>query len=413
MPTKEELELQEKARQGPAGFLNIGRVLEANQGAGSQMANALAGDARAQGAGVQNDLEMAKEKFGAASQSGSVQGPATGVGENPYNPFSHPKEYAEHNAGVGSGYEATRGQYGSTGQGYQGPNSIGEMDPELAGRARDAGQAAKNLGTNTGRLTATRQKYGKGTGYYSSQGAGMDAFLAGATGEQTLSDTAKEFGGLEDQFEGLNAESAAEAEELKAQSAANEKLWDQYDQDKAKYDFDQKAPERAAADEKARKEAEQKAKVEGRGAKKESWEEYSQYRPENALRTASEYMNPVDWILNATGNKTMTQAITPQVEAGVNGAIGSTINSSRIDWQRELPDSTPDERRAIYESMTADDLKKVEGMSHKQQAEWLAERRKAIKFGSMSGGGELDAAMEQMFGPDVWATIKAKRDAAT
>lgn len=401
-----------------ADFVSFDRVLGANQDAATKASNKLADNLQAGAQGVQQQANAAQQGFSQAVQAGgggAEKGPVqtavpskmNNFGQSPTTPSPSPAA-----APVGSPAattSATKGQSPSatpagpsptraedqqpyvptTGnliQGgaaaqqvqaaektrataapaaYTGPDSIASSQAGwdgILGSAKDSDSSVSltgqrdgngNLRGDAGLETLLRNN---AQGPYTSGESRLDASLLGATGRNRFDALQKDFGGLTGKLSDMDTASQGVADRMRGNvDAANAQT--------------------AAAD--AAREARlplKTAYVDPNTGKPKDYAAYTKASAENDLFDISKDMNPIDWILDATGNKTMTQLVTPAVEGAVNKATGSEINSKRIDFSNGLPGVSDRAKQKVYESMTPDELAQVEDMSPGDQRTWLFNR---------------------------------------
>lgn len=181
--------------RAPGGYVNLQELLGLNQKQGEEMGQKLLQPVQGQAQDAQSGILGAQSAFTQKRKAGTLQ----------YQPGMTQEQAGQKMGGY-----------------YSGPQSLGEVNPNLSGQVQQASDAVKRVQSNTGRASILKQQQ-KQSGY-GTTAANFDAYLAGAGAQPQLTDLQQRYGGLSDML-GL-AEDNAHAQAAKAiadsNAAANE-----------------------------------------------------------------------------------------------------------------------------------------------------------------------------------------------
>jgi hypothetical protein len=276
---------------------------------------------------------------------------------------------------------------------YAGVTSLLEQSPELAEQAKVAGQEANQLGNDVSRQKSLQDLYGKNASYYGMGSSGLDSMLAGAEGFDKLNAVKKEYGGLEDMLKAADKQSIADVAARKGRDTGRAEEAAKVAADK-KARIDKDIAEKQAADKAA---ADKAAPFKG----KKSFKDYTtENAAESTVRDIGEAFDPSAWFLHAIGKKSLEEMVTPGADAYANKNYGTQLNSSKVRFQQRMGSfASPTEIENTYNTLTAQELQQLEGMSEHDQEIWLRQR-----YDELKKSGYFDKLMK-----DTLAAEDAKR----
>jgi hypothetical protein len=192
----------------PSSWVNLQDYLDLNRDAGAAMGQQLVGDVSNTARKAGEAITSAETQFGYSAAAGVNGAPDDAA-------RVHGK-----NANLYSPEEAQARAMG----GYTGPESLGDISPDLYGQVQDAVarvKAAQDPAMMGGQLA---QAYGGQAGS-GAGGQGLDAFLTGATSAAELSGLNTSYGGLMDTLGIGEKDAHAMAGKYEQQSDANAQKW--------------------------------------------------------------------------------------------------------------------------------------------------------------------------------------------
>lgn len=397
----------------PGRFVNFERRFNANKDAATASGNRIAGGVEKQGQAVEADLKARQATFNDGVLQGGLaptvtpsgsQGavapkapPAPGGTKPPPgpmpDPFKDPAGYARWNQENAAAGKPPPPQMPSSSaptppqqtleqraaQTYKGPRALSdsagwdELGQKAAKTSREGALTKDAAGTQ-----ALLQEEKKGSGYTQGQSRFDAGLTQAASGDR--------FARLRDRFSGLS-KSIADADSDSQVQSATARGAIEGDAEKAKADII-----RIQADKKARIEADIQAKLaEDARIKKERsalnleqgtgrYEEWDDYtggnRFENTLSNITGAMDPVDRIQNATGNRSVKEAAEEKMDTWANQNLGTHLNSSKYNWglTGHLGAHSDEVKRAVFDSLSGEELKALERMGGTQQDAFIDAR---------------------------------------
>lgn len=187
----------------PSSWVNLQDYLDLNQEAGAEMGQRLVGDVGAQAAKAGGAITSAETEFGYKSRAGTL---------------GDPDDAARVHGANANLYSPEEAQAMAMG-GYSGPNSLGDLNPDLFGQVQDAVSRVKAAQDPALMGNELAKAYG-GQAASGAGGNALDAFLTGQTSAAALSGLNDSYGGL---MESLGiAEKGAMEKAAKATERSNE-----------------------------------------------------------------------------------------------------------------------------------------------------------------------------------------------
>lgn len=250
------------------------------------------------------------------------------------------------------------------GQTYKGPTSLADTPgyDSVTGQITNAASQVNALGSKEGLGGLLAKNFGSGA-----VGSGdneFDTALLGQAGRQRFGDIQKGYGDLPSRLDRAGGDAqtlASQARDDTTHAAGSyQGLLDQFD-------TAQKAQEDAAA----AKQAADAAKAAHHPAKS-----FADYNSDNAaahtIRDVGRFLNPLAWAINKAGKKwTPEDVATPGYEKQYDHPFG---NAEAVQFDREMPGTTPAQQEAVYNSMSDDELAKIEKMNYDDQLQFLMNR---------------------------------------
>jgi hypothetical protein len=448
-------------QNGASKFVNFERYLGANQDVVNRQAGQIANKVDLSAGGVRTQLAgLVGGATAGAPTPGENPAPVTprappaptpsapkAPTPNPYNPFSHPTEYAafnaQHNAeaptggngGFGidpvpGGGRGTPSQPFAGGAGAppvmpgsslpppeqtsptppaapDGPRSLQDMEgwDDFASNYRKADEQLGALGTPGG-LEALAGG-GMPTG-----GSRLNAAMLGSVGGQR-------FRALQDKYKNLGKEidegDATVRKHAEDADVAYQKELDRIAVERQKALDAGNATEaaRLAAEEAALKERNQFNLEEGEG-KYENWSDYTGgNRFENTVRTMTTPLNPIGQLQEAGGSRDSAKGGIEKLDA-YGRDFGLNLNASKYNWglTGHLGTHSDETKTAVFNSLTGAELKALEKMPNRDQDKFIDERLWKLADFAKASVEKLKTLVPMQSGPmglSAWAAEVQKR----
>lgn len=272
----------------PSSWVNLQDYLGLNQEAGQEMGQRLVGDVGADAQQAGSDIRSAQRKFGQQSRDGTLHGPLDLSGTN----LSYSVEDAQRLAGGG----------------YQGPESLGEVNGDLYGQVKDAVSRVKNAQDSSMRGGELAKVYGGQAGS-GPGGSGLDSFLTGQTSAAELSGLGDAWGGLQSTLDIADQGAMKQADAATDASNAAAKQWS----------------EAGPADPKAGEAGQWRPKGYG------SYHEFMDKGGMGQAHEAAMYASPADWATRAAGELGYDGENVSQIFSKMFGANGNQQGGTG-DW---------------------------------------------------------------------------------
>lgn len=268
-------------------------------------------------------------------------------------------------------------------QTYTGPQSLAQQPgyDALTGQVGAAAGDVAALQSKDG-LSAWLGKNRNATAGYASDGSGareLDSLLLGRSGGKAFGELGSKYQGLGESVGAANTasiEKARGAEDLTKQAAG------EYGGLLKLYDEDEANRKRAEEEKKAAAEKERNSLNLTHGdGKYEEWDDYTGgNRFENTVSNITGALDPVAQVQNATGNRSLKEQGEEQFDQGINKAIGTHLNSSKYNWglTGHLGTHSDEVKKAIFDSLSGEELKALERMGGTQQDSFIDQRLKKL-----------------------------------